>query len=343
MPTLISVFFAQLLVLVSNDVQRTESFARLARSSTLNPNFVIVEQALNYIPKVWWKTFFVGLQKKKNGGRRNMVLTLSVLTTGLGLLLIPTFLSSLLLSEQVVISTPVELKRTALDSDGTLLLNARRDTYFLTTSSFPHNAPTTMLATDDHVIFPFQFSDGKDSNESVLMVIWVTETTVYQLKSECVKMTIETPDTKTLTYEYGWGDRTYTFFSARPDNVSHTINHTVNIELQRLVLVADVGCSIEMMDAITAARSMSHGGLIWTNLSHERKAPIPTLATMGGHHFATIHSSSSAEIVLDVIYFLYRHYGGLIQPTRITSGTQTSRRETSFVRQCIKKRQCQSL
>ncbi|KAF2851305.1 hypothetical protein T440DRAFT_554648 [Plenodomus tracheiphilus IPT5] len=266
-PTIIAILFAQALVLLFDDVQRTEPFARLSRVHPAEISDVEKEQALQSVSKVWWKTVFLGLSKKKNGGRINTVLSLSALVTGLGLLLFSTLSSSLLVSEQVVKTTPVDLQRSALDSDGSLALNARRDTYFHTTSGFNYNASTTMWVTDEYVIFPFEVSNTESNNETASEGVWEAETTVYQSEGSCISMSIESLSTVNLTFTYEWDNRSFTEYSAKPDNVSYFHNDTSLGDHQMLALIAENGCRIQIIDPPRSARSILEGGPLWTNLS----------------------------------------------------------------------------
>lgn len=266
-PTIIAVFFTQALVLLFDDVQRTEPFAQLSRVHSAETSDHQKEQALQLVSKVWWKTFFIGLSKKKNGGHINILLSLSALTTGLGLLLFSTLSSSLLVSEQVVIIKPVDLMRYALDSNGSLALNARRDTYFHTTSGFNYNASTTMWVTDDFMIFPFIVPGSDSGNETASKGLLEAETTVYQSEASCVTMSVESVGTVNLTFMYEWDNRTFTKYTAKPDNVSYSINATSTGAQQTLSLVAENGCRIQIIEAPRSPRSIIPGGPLWTNLS----------------------------------------------------------------------------
>ncbi|CBX98470.1 hypothetical protein LEMA_P098790.1 [Plenodomus lingam JN3] len=266
-PTLIAVLFTQALVLLFDDVQRTEPFAQLSRVRSNEASDDEKEQALQLVSKVWWKTFFLGLSKKKNGGRINTLLSMSALTTGLGVLLFSTLSSSLLVSEQVIIVNPVDLRRYALDSDGSLALDARRETYFHTTSGFNYNASTTMWVTDDFVIFPFQVPGLESDNETMSEGLWEAETTVYQSEGSCMTMSVESLGTVNLTYTYEWDNRTFTKYSAKPDNVSYSINDTSTGSTPGLALVAENGCRIQIVELPRSPRTILQGGPLWTNLS----------------------------------------------------------------------------
>ncbi|KAI8939300.1 hypothetical protein NX059_003090 [Plenodomus lindquistii] len=266
-PTVIAVLFVQTLVLLFEDVQRTEPFAQLSRVHPAETLSNQREAALQLVSKVWWKTFFIGLNKKKNGGRTNTVLSISALTTGLGLLLFSTLSSSLLVSEQVIIVRPVDLRRFALDSNGSLPLNARRDTYFHTISGVDYNASATVWVTDEFVIFPFEVPDLESENESISEGLWEAETTVFQAEGSCIPMSIETLGTTNLSFTYEWDNRTFTKYSLKPDNVSYTTNDTNRAEQPMVSLTADNGCRIQIIDPPRVPRSIADGGVLWTNMS----------------------------------------------------------------------------
>jgi hypothetical protein len=64
-PTLIAVLFTQALVMVAEDVKRTEAFARMAQSQPVK-----VQHTLLYTPRVWWKSVFEGSSRKRREKRR---------------------------------------------------------------------------------------------------------------------------------------------------------------------------------------------------------------------------------------------------------------------------------
>lgn len=265
-PTFIAVLFAQGMVMVLDDVQRTEPFARLC-ARTLGSDSHVYKHTFRFVPKVWWKMFFAGFDKKQHSGRRNMVLSLSALTTGLSLLVISTLSSSLLLSEQVVITSPVELHRYATDNDGSIPIRARRDTYFHATSAFQYNASSSVWATDDYIVFPLVLQHNESLGGSVPNGIWKAETKVCQVESSCKPMSVETRDSVNLTYLEEWDSRSFTDYSADPDSISQSKNQTMDYPTKRLGLKDDDGCEIQVINTPKGARSILRGGPLWTNLS----------------------------------------------------------------------------
>jgi hypothetical protein len=59
MPTLIAVLFTPALVIIAEDVKRTEAFARLSQIEPLT-----AKHTLFYIPKVWWNNVSPYLRSK---------------------------------------------------------------------------------------------------------------------------------------------------------------------------------------------------------------------------------------------------------------------------------------
>jgi hypothetical protein len=99
MPTLIAVLFTQALVTIAEDVKRAEAFARL--SHTEPPT---AKHMLFYIPKVWWENVYT---QRNSGGDNSWTLALSSLAAGLGLLVVSSFSSSLLIARDVTHSNSV--------------------------------------------------------------------------------------------------------------------------------------------------------------------------------------------------------------------------------------------
>jgi hypothetical protein len=101
-PTLIALLFTQALVIISEDVKRTEALARMARSIPVNARHTLL-----YTPKVWWKTLFEGLPRKQNGGRRGWLLTASSLTAGVSIFVISPLSSTIFVAKDVATGAAV--------------------------------------------------------------------------------------------------------------------------------------------------------------------------------------------------------------------------------------------
>jgi len=180
-PTIIAVMFTQALVVMAEDVKRTEAFARMA-----HPIPVEAKYTLLYTPKVWWKSLCEGASRKRCGGRRSWLLTFSSLAAGLSILVISTFSSSVFTVRDVLFKDAVRLQRYASGNIGAITLQPRRTTYSRTISGFLYNTSTSIWVSDNHVIFPFAPGSTNGVSESFRDGTWEAETKVLQLDSVCV-------------------------------------------------------------------------------------------------------------------------------------------------------------
>lgn len=267
LPTILAVFFTQMLVIVSNDIKRTEPFARLARSE--QPD---VKYTLLYTSKAWWSMIREGCVRERNAGRIGWVLVLSSLVTGISILSVSTLSSSLLASEPVVLRSEVDMQRF---SPVPIVLEPRRQVYLRTTSGFLFNASTSMWVSDDHVISPFGTMDFRDYPDFLPEGNWEMETKVLQMDSTCEPMQFkgfEKVDRSSVTEVYdppgpmmAYHSASYGIYEDWFVNLDSSRNHS-GFSLG----TDDNGCSIRVL-APMASRSdhriIRNGGLFWTNLS----------------------------------------------------------------------------
>ncbi|KAF1845015.1 uncharacterized protein K460DRAFT_405295 [Cucurbitaria berberidis CBS 394.84] len=201
-PTIIAVFFVQAMVMILEDVKRTEPFARLACSDPVPARFTLL-----YVPKVWWKVFSEGFTKKKNAGRINWILIASSFSVGLSLLAISPLSSSLLVADEVVIHSGVELQRYIFDQSKKLDLAPRRDTYLHTISGYLYNTSASEWVSDSHIVFPFMPPESMHSSTLPQQGVWTAETTIMQLESNCTPMSIAERTSFNASYLYGLEER----------------------------------------------------------------------------------------------------------------------------------------
>lgn len=266
LPTILAVFFTQAMVMISNDIKRTEPFARLARSEQFD-----VEQTLLYTSKAWWSTFREGCMRKRNLGRVNWILVLSSLATGISILALSSLSSSLLAAEQVALRSNVDMQRF---DPFPMTLEPRRQVYFHTTSGFLFNASTSMWVSDDYVVSPFGTKDLRNYSDYLAEGTWEMETKVLQMESSCSRMQFDgfVTDRRNRTNEVydppgpGFGDNSASY----EDFQSGFVNQSYTEMLTGFTLDSDEGCRIKILAQIRARgahRIVRNGGLYWTNLS----------------------------------------------------------------------------
>jgi hypothetical protein len=266
LPTILAVVLTQVLVIISNDIKRTEPFARLAR-----PERPDVKHTLLYTSKAWWSTMREGLVRQRNSGRIGWVLVLSSLATVISLLAVSTLSSSLLASEQVVFRSNVNMKRF---NPAQIALVPRREVYFHATSGFLFNATTSMWVSDSHIVFPFGPSDLYNYPDFLPEGDWKVKTKVLQMESNCKPMrfaefqSIYQPRTQEV-YDPPGTNMAYNSASNR-SYAKYLMNQDASKVTDGFTLDSDDGCHIQVLAEIDTRgdhRIVRNGGLLWTNLS----------------------------------------------------------------------------
>ncbi|KAJ8110327.1 hypothetical protein OPT61_g6806 [Boeremia exigua] len=266
LPTILAVFFTQGLVIVANDIKRTEPFARLARSDDLD-----VKHTLLYRPKPWWSMIREGSVRQRNAGQIGWILVISSLATGMSILAVSALSSSLLASEPVVVRSTIDLQRFV---PAPIALEPRQQVYFHTTSSFLFNASNSMWVSDDYVVSPFGATDLHNYPDFLPEGNWEMETKVLQMESSCKQMQFSGFEAikRNATTEYyyppganiAYHSPSYNYFKNGFRNVSNSRNW------QGFALDSEDGCHIQVLAAISSQqehRIVRDGGLFWTNLS----------------------------------------------------------------------------
>jgi hypothetical protein len=247
MPTLIAVLFTQALVMIAEDVKRTEAFARL--SQTEPPT---AKHTLFYIPKVWWKNVY---PQRNSGGDKSWTLALSSLAAGLSLLFVSSFSSSLLIARDVPHSNPVQMRRYMPEPNGTIALVPRWDTYFRTINAHLYNVSTSTWVSDSHVILPIAPMPQVSGNETFNTGIWEAETTILQMDNDCVPMTLVQKTEFVANYTSTGNLRTC------------AQNATCSEQFKSLELRSIDGCSVQIHSQVRSNSMVEYGGIYWTNMS----------------------------------------------------------------------------
>jgi hypothetical protein len=246
-PTLIAVLFTQALVMIAEDIKRTEAFARL--SQVESPT---AKSTLFYIPKVWWKTV---IPRRVSGGHKTWTLSLSSLAAGLSLLVVSSFSSSVLIAKDMTYFDPVQIQRYIPEPNGTVALVPRRDTYFRTINAHLYNVSTSTWVSDSHVILPIIPMSQDLGTRALNTGIWEAETTILQMENYCLPMSLVRKYEFIANYTKTGNQRTC------------AQNNTCYGQSRGLELRSTDGCSVQIHSQLKHNAMVVEGGIYWTNMS----------------------------------------------------------------------------
>ena len=189
-PTLVAVLWAQLITMLFNDIQRTEPFARLARSTN---NVAPASRTLLEGPRLVWTAFAHAFNKKHNGGKRSWIIIWASVVLVMSSIII-SLSSALLASEEVQIQQPLNVTRLLLKPEAMLQPVVERDTYFRSTGAILQNVTTSPWISDDYSILPFwpsgSGSSPWDAQYQSKAQTWEAETTVFRNDMQCSTMNL---------------------------------------------------------------------------------------------------------------------------------------------------------
>ncbi|KAI4127319.1 MAG: hypothetical protein LQ347_004658 [Umbilicaria vellea] len=193
LPTLIAVIYALMVQVLTNDVKRTEAFAKLSK-----PKGSSAASTLLLVAGPWWKDPFEALRKKRNDGHRSWTLFWVSITNIMAILLVSPLSAGLLSLDDVQISEKQPFNRLqpfptgAHGSPLKLQDTATDETYFRTISSVVQNLTTSAWLNDTHAVLPF-WPAGFDSVPFGASLAgtpqqWKGQTSVFQAGLECTPM-----------------------------------------------------------------------------------------------------------------------------------------------------------
>ncbi|KAI4682014.1 uncharacterized protein J4E88_004901 [Alternaria novae-zelandiae] len=269
-PTIVAIFFTQAVVQVAEDVKRTEAYARMAGPESIEAKFTLF-----YLPKVWWKSIFVGFSRKRSGGHRRWNLALSSLAAGISVLSISTFSSSVFVAKEILYQEDVQLQRYAAGQTigedlSPIQLSPRRDTYLRTISGYLFNVSTSIWSSNSQVIVPFGASNGDKRHATLPNGIWQADTEVFHLNYSCTSMALVEKDIIDITYKY------------TDIPITSCPNDTCTVSSKGFKVRSEDGCEVQIQgpiaqwDALGAELNSDgfisdtftdDGGLLWTNMS----------------------------------------------------------------------------
>ncbi|KAI4939211.1 uncharacterized protein J4E92_000495 [Alternaria infectoria] len=269
-PTIVAIFFTQAVVQVAEDVKRTEAYARMAGPESIEAKFTLF-----YLPKVWWKSIFVGFSRKRSGGHRRWNLALSSLAAGISVLSISTFSSSVFVAKEILYQEDVQLQRYAAGQTigedlSPIQLSPRRDTYLRTISGYLFNVSTSIWSSNSQVIVPFGASNGDKRHATLPNGIWQADTEVFHLNYSCTSMALVEKDIIDIAYKY------------TDIPITSCPNDTCTVSSKGFKVRSEDGCEVQIQgpiaqwDALGAELNSDgfisdtftdDGGLLWTNMS----------------------------------------------------------------------------
>ncbi|KAH7119731.1 hypothetical protein B0J11DRAFT_68808 [Dendryphion nanum] len=191
-PTLIAVLYTQTVVILFEDIKRTEPFARLARPPT---GGATAAGTLLYSPQAWWNILIDATVRRKKIGKTTWSLLCVTVVYIMALLAISPLSSAFLTSEEISVPRTVPFNRLVPRANAQLPLNSTRETYLRTTSSLMQNISTSTWSSDTSLTLPFwplmedsQFGPTLASNYSS----WSADTTVMRSGLTCQNMSVTT-------------------------------------------------------------------------------------------------------------------------------------------------------
>ena len=206
LPTLVAVVYALMVTVLTSDVKRTESFAKLSK-----PKGSTAASSLLLVGGPWWNDPFVALRTKSNNGRRSWTLFWVSMTNVMAILIVSPLSAGLLFLDEVQISRNEQFNRLQPFRNGPFGNplkfhdTSTDETYFRTTSSVVQNLTTSAWLSDTHAVLPF-WPAGYDSVPFGASLAgapqqWKGQTSVFQARLQCIPMKLtgkNTSDTNSI-------------------------------------------------------------------------------------------------------------------------------------------------
>lgn len=243
-PTLLAVIHGLLVMLLVEDVKRTEAYARLS-----GPRGAPAAATILNDPGPWWSTLANSFPRRKIGRTMSWAMLCSVLAYVFGFLLLSPFSAALLASQDVYFSDNVSFQRRA--PPATLLRVPEAGmTYFRSIGHILQNVTTSAWIGDQYAAVPF----GPSAQSSIPLdpvlttddQSWSANTTVLTTSMSCDPLEF---------VEKGWNNHSTTWSAAY--GVSPYVS-----------LAAQSGCAYSLMpDNLSTVVTM--GGASWSGSSNE--------------------------------------------------------------------------
>jgi hypothetical protein len=252
-PTLVAVLYAQMTVILFEDVKRTEPFTRLAKAPAGGTS---AYGTLLQTPRAWWSIFIDVCFRRKKLGHTSWSLICAALINVIALLAISPLSSALLTSEEVLIPRPMNFSRIVPRFNTRIPMEPTRETYYRTINAVLRNVTTSAWLSDTSLAFPFwPASESAQSGPSLESSFgaWNAETTTLRSTYECQEMALDSADLSSKQYSGVYTTQRYGPFNGTQPMIN-------------FVLTSRDGCRYEltMHPAVDLAVS---GGVTWSNAS----------------------------------------------------------------------------
>ena len=202
LPTLIAVIYSFWIMMVLEDVKRTDCHARLARGSGAS-----ARSSLFSSPGPWWTTLSRCFPGKQNDREWNLAMLYAVITYIFAFLAISPLSSTLLAPSSTKIVTAATFHRYDVGSADSLQPDLNALSFFDTTGNFLQNVSTSAWITDDYVILPMTPHSRADIVLGAALNMtgetWYGRSVVLKSQLECESFRLlRGPNSLNLTYFY---------------------------------------------------------------------------------------------------------------------------------------------
>ncbi|KAF1980047.1 hypothetical protein BU23DRAFT_624942 [Bimuria novae-zelandiae CBS 107.79] len=249
---------------VTEDVKRTEPFARLAKAPSSGAT---AYGTLLQTPKSWWSILNDIVFRRKSIGKTGWSLILALIVHVLALLAISPLSSALLATDEVVVPRTFEFTRLSPVEGNQITMNATRDAYLRIMASVTRNISDSAWSSDSSFTFSFWPSSEEHQVESEILSehgSWEAETTIYSTDFSCEDMTLEKAELRNLTYQ----TRDWHNFDGLYNGTHPMVIYTLN---------SGSGCQYELSLHPMVDLAYS-GGLMWSDASTFNPTDLPGTA-----------------------------------------------------------------
>jgi hypothetical protein len=249
-PTLLAVVYSQMMMMLYEDVLRTDPFSHLARPGGATAKTTILQR-----PREWWSVVVNACLNRE--GKRNWLLLCTCLVHLTALLAIAPLSSALLTSEEVAVSKGVEFTRLAPHTDSALPLKSQGDTHFRTIGYLVQNVMTSPWITGPYAIFPAWPATVASLPNLPQSGSWETQTIIYEIDYSCETLTINNVENTTFMESTGF----------EPPYYQWRYQHPVVLEMETAngcqynLALSEPVYTVQLPESL-----LRNGGMVWSSL-----------------------------------------------------------------------------
>lgn len=149
-PTLITVIYVVFWMILVDNINRTEAFARLSKFHDSSAPATVLRA-----PGPWWSALADSFARQKNDRRPSLVLFSAVVGYVLGFLILSPFPAALLISRDVIRTDKVEFLQPRIDQQSSLQPALDTSTFFRTIANIMQNVTTSAWISEKYTVVPF--------------------------------------------------------------------------------------------------------------------------------------------------------------------------------------------